>query len=241
MIGVVLAGGNGTRFSESGCCKSLLRINGKYLIEYSLENLISMRVSRAVIVVGRYGNKIREALGENYKGIAIDYAVQETPVGVIDALYRALPYWNGAAVVLQLSDEIFVNVRPQAAVLPEGTDFVCGYTVVENREIIKENYSLHCAGKANKLLHCEEKPKSVYNDKKGTGFCVFGAECIEFLKLRYETACDHFVTLCDFMNILIGNGMVGIAVQIAEEEININTTEKLAYAQSVIRKTSDHE
>ncbi len=33
MIGIILAGGNGTRFSAEGCCKPLLKLNGKYLIK----------------------------------------------------------------------------------------------------------------------------------------------------------------------------------------------------------------
>ena len=50
---------------------------------------------------------------------------------------------------------------------------------------------------------------------------------------------DHFVTLCDFMNILVAEGMYGMAVQIADEEININTTDKLKYAEFVLKEANE--
>ena len=45
MLGIILAGGNGTRFAGKGCCKPLLQINGKYLIEYALDTTASSRLS----------------------------------------------------------------------------------------------------------------------------------------------------------------------------------------------------
>lgn len=241
MIGIILAGGNGTRFSGTGCCKPLLTVNGKRLIEYALENLISLKVDKVVIVVGKYKNEIINAIGSNYKGLSVYYAFQNTPAGIINALYQALSYWNGETVVLQLSDEIYVRFCPEALGAADDADFLCGYTVVEEKEIIKENYSIHCAGRGERLLSCEEKPKLVHNNKKGTGFCVFGPQCIRLLKERYEDALDHFVTLCDFMNILIAEGLCGVAVQIADEEININTTDKLKYAEYVLKRENENE
>ena len=233
MLGIILAGGNGTRFAPEGCCKPLLKINGKYLIEYALENLIPMNVDKALIVAGKYKDELEAALGSRYKSITVSYALQENPVGVINALFCALPYWNGETVVLQLSDEILrgFNAAPAAAA---DADFVCGYTLTNDKNAIKENYAVYCEGRGRKLLSCEEKPKTVHNRKKGTGFCIFSPACISLLRERYPDACDHYVTLCDFMNVLIAEGKRGFAVPIAKEEININTKDKLAYAERVI-------
>ena len=121
MLGIVLAGGNGTRFSASGCCKPLLKINGKYLIEYSLDNLIAMHSDRAVIVVGKYENDIQAALGSRYGHMELRYARQEIPAGCIHALFSALPYWNGETVVLQLSDEIYIRFEMDHAILFDAT------------------------------------------------------------------------------------------------------------------------
>ncbi len=241
MLGIVLAGGNGTRFSASGCCKPLLKINGKYLIEYSLDNLIAMHIDRAVIVVGQYEQDIKTALGHRYSHMEIGYARQEMPAGCIHALFSALPYWNGETVVLQLSDEIFIRFDADAVKKSPGSDFICGYTATDNMDAVRDNYAVYCEGRSEKMIRCEEKPKIVQTDKKGTGFCVFDPACILSLKKQYPSACDHFVTLSDYMNSLIAEGKTGLAVPIAKEEININTLEKLQYAERVLQAVPDNE
>ena len=240
MLGIVLAGGNGTRFSASGCCKPLLKINGKYLIEYSLDNLIAMHIDRAVIVVGKYENDIQAALGSRYGHMELRYARQEIPAGCIHALFSALPYWNGETVVLQLSDEIYIRFDAEAVKQKAGADFLCGYTATNNMDAVRDNYAVYCEGRSAQMLRCEEKPKAVHNNKKGTGFCVFDPSCILFLKKQYPSACDHFVTLSDYMNRLIAEGKTGLAVPIAEEEININTPEKMQYAERVLRTMTEN-
>lgn len=239
MLGIILAGGNGTRFAGKGCCKPLLQINGKYLIEYALDNLISMKVDKALVVVGKYEADIKAALGDSYRGVEIGYAVQDAPMGCIHALYCALPYWKGETVLLFLGDEIFCDFDATAVSKIGDADFACGYTVAENEESVKENYSIYCAGKSNRLVRCEEKATIVHNNKKGTGFCIFNSACIRLLKERYAYAGDHFVSLSDYMNNLIADGKKGLAIEIAREEININTTQKLQYAKKLFGKRTE--
>ena len=241
MLGIILAGGNGTRFAEKGCCKPLLQINGKYLIEYALDNLISMDVSKALIVVGKYEADIKAALGDSYKSVEIRYAVQETQMGCIHALYCALKYWRDETVILQLGDEVFRRFDPSVLSRIGDADFACGYINVKNKEDVKENYAIYCDGSSNRLVRCVEKATVVKNNKKGTGFCVFNPECISLLKERYAAAGDHFVSLGDYMNNLLANGKKGVALPVAEEEININTSEKLRYAKKVLQEWSENE
>lgn len=241
MLGIILAGGNGTRFDENGCCKSLLKINGKSLIEYALDNLIAMNVDKAIIVVGKYRDEIKAALGTEYHGIALNYALQETPMGCIHALYCAMTNWNGETVVLQLSDEIYCGFNAHAVEKASDVDFACGYITVKNNEEVKENYSIFCDGDSDRLVRCEEKSMNAGNNKKGTGLCIFNPACMSLLKNRYAYAGDHFVSLCDFMNNLIADGKKGLAIPIADEEININTPEKLEYAKQALKRRNEHE
>ena len=56
MVGVILAAGDGTRFknsTENNSCKTLIKVNSNYLIEYSLNNLVKLNVSEIYIVVGK--------------------------------------------------------------------------------------------------------------------------------------------------------------------------------------------
>ncbi len=90
MLGIILAGGEGTRFLRTGCCKPLLKIGGRYLIEYAMDHLAALHVSEAVIVVGKYGNRISGALGNCYHGIPVTYVMQPEPLGIVNALLLLL-------------------------------------------------------------------------------------------------------------------------------------------------------
>ena len=43
------------------------------------------------------------------------------------------------------------------------------------------------------------------------------------------------------MNNLIADGKKGLAIPIADEEININTPEKLEYAKQALKRRNEHE
>ena len=238
MIGIILAGGNGTRFSGHGCCKPLLKINGKYLIEYSLENLVALGITRAVIVVGKYRREIIDTLGNRYRGIELDYVTQPKPDGLINALYLAMRESCGQTAVLQLSDELYVDFDPTVVSTIERCDFLCGYTETQDPQQIKENYSIDC-GPGGDILRCTEKPDTVTNNKKGTGFCVFQAPCLDLLTTAYGEDPAKIRNIGDYLNLLIAQGLHGEAVRIACEEININTAEKLEYAKHLFEEAKD--
>ena len=237
MVGMILAAGGGTRFAEGGCCKPLLPVNGKPLIAYSLDNLTALGVSEIMIVVGKYGEEIRKAVGSTYCDIPVRYTVQPQPKGIMNAVYLAGEHLNSEAVALQLSDEIFIAPRLREIEKIKDADFLCGYTVPENPQIIRENYALFCEG--DRILSAVEKPKEIVNEKKGTGFCVFSAECLALLHAKY-TAETSVGDLCDFMNMLVENGRKGIAVHIAAEEINVNDPGMYIYAEQRLERAG-HE
>ena len=235
MVGLILAGGEGTRFSGAGCCKPLITVNGKYLITYSLENLVSLGVDRICIVAGRFARTLQAALGDDYCGVPVEYVLQKKPRGILNAVYTALEAVSGETVVLQLSDEIFIGLRPNAVARIADADFLCGYTVPEDPASILGNYALLCDGET--VLSTVEKPETAPNEKKGTGFCVFRPACMELLRTRFLP--DSPGDLCDFMNALIANGKRGLAVEIAAEEINVNDPESLSYAVRRLEEARD--
>ena len=79
MVGIILAGGNGNRLKNSfddNCCKPLVKIEEKALIEFSLEALIDLQIRNVCIVVGDESNLIQAAIGSDYKGLNISYIQQ---------------------------------------------------------------------------------------------------------------------------------------------------------------------
>jgi len=79
MKAIILAAGMGSRLHD--VCKDkpkpLFEINGKSLLEYSLNSLNKAGIKQIDIVLGYKGEMIKEKIGENYKDIKIRYAENE--------------------------------------------------------------------------------------------------------------------------------------------------------------------
>ncbi len=244
MTGIILAAGNGIRFRDSvkeDYCKVLSKINGRYLIEFTLGNLILLGVKKAVIVTGRYGEKIKDLIGDSYKGIDISYANQPVQKGLINAFCEALPFVDeDEDVILQLADEIFSGFSEEninAFLADKSYDFCCGVTYEKNPEKIKSNYSVKTDADM-RIEACTEKPHSLFNNLKGTGLCIFRSNTVEELKKQYNEETNSPDNLCDYMNLLIENSYKGLCVPIAEKEFNINTSENLQEAIGYFSKES---
>lgn len=75
MKAVILAAGMGIRLKPmtGKLPKCLIEINGKTLLEQSLDSLKENKIKEVIIVIGFYGNLIKQRFGENYKGINLRY------------------------------------------------------------------------------------------------------------------------------------------------------------------------
>ena len=143
MIGIILAAGDGKRLKNSkneDCCKPLVKVNGKNLINYALDNLIQLEISEAYVVIGKEGDLIKSTLGNEYKNIRLHYVCQYEQKGLMNAFLQALSVMgNDEAVVLQLSDEIFVDLKSEqirSMIKDEKADFYCGVTPEDNPQKI---------------------------------------------------------------------------------------------------------
>lgn len=237
MVGVILAAGDGTRLAKStgqDICKPLRKINDTYLIEFALNNLIDLSADEVYIVVGKQGNLIENVIGDNFKGLKINYVCQQEQKGLINALVQALKVIdNDDTVLLQLSDEIFVELNIEAIkneLEAESFDFYCGITTEENPEKIKNNFSVE-TDENSLLKKCIEKPQVVTNNIKGTGFTIFSGTVQKLIKEEYEIQPDKLHDLCDSFNYLVANGYRGLALNIAKREFNINTLSDLTEAE----------
>ena len=80
---VILAGGLGTRLRSvvPELPKPMAPIGGRPFLEYQLDYWITQGVSRFVLSVGYRHETITEHFGSRYKGVLIEYAVEERPLG----------------------------------------------------------------------------------------------------------------------------------------------------------------
>ncbi|MBQ2846685.1 MAG: NTP transferase domain-containing protein [Clostridia bacterium] len=238
MIGIILAGGDGRRLKDSfnnDCCKPLVTVNNKKLIEYALENLIELDINMAYIVVGKKSDMIIKTIGNEYKNLKIRYVYQPEQKGLINAVVQALNDMTcDETVVLQLSDEIFIDLKTETIkrnIESGDYDFYCGVTIEEDPQKIKSNFSVEIDDSLN-IKKCTEKPLVVTNDLKGTGFCVFNNTMLQMLKSHYNDENNTPYDLCDYINWLIKENKKGLALPVAKREFNINTLENLIEAQN---------
>lgn len=111
MQAIILAAGMGKRLGNltERDTKCMLNVNGKKLIERSLDILAQFDLSRVIIVVGFAGIRLKNFLGNSYKGMAIEYV--ENPIydktNNIYSLYLARDYFKREDTLLLESDLIY--------------------------------------------------------------------------------------------------------------------------------------
>lgn len=88
---VIQAGGKGTRLREltgDKIPKPLLRVNGKPMIEWQIENIRKYGIQNFVIITGHLGQRIEEYFGDGSRfGVHIRYIEEKEPLGSAGALY----------------------------------------------------------------------------------------------------------------------------------------------------------
>src|SRR3989344_8927192 len=107
MQAVILAAGKSTRTYPLTLTrpKPLLKVVGKTLLEYNLDNLNGL-VSEVILVVGYKKNMIKKYFGEKYKGIRIKYIEQKQQLGTAHAISVAELYIKDR-FILMMGDDIY--------------------------------------------------------------------------------------------------------------------------------------
>jgi len=99
----VLAGGLGTRLKPrfGDLPKPLAPLGGRPFLERQLSWLRSRGISRAVILAGYGADQVREALGDGSGvGVALEYSIEDQPLGTGGALKLAQRFLDGPALVV---------------------------------------------------------------------------------------------------------------------------------------------
>ncbi|MFN8236550.1 MAG: nucleotidyltransferase family protein [Chitinophagales bacterium] len=99
---IILAGGFGTRLSSvvKDVPKPMAPINGKPFLHYLFKELREQNIPRVVLSVGHLKEVIQEYFKDNYLGIPIQYAIEDTPLGTGGGIKHAFEFIQDDAYVL---------------------------------------------------------------------------------------------------------------------------------------------
>jgi MurNAc alpha-1-phosphate uridylyltransferase len=107
MRAMILAAGRGERMGvlTQHTPKPLLRLNGRYLIEYMILNLQQANITEIIINVAYLGDQIIAALGDGSQyGVTITYSKESERLETGGGIFKALPFFKGQPFVVVSGD-----------------------------------------------------------------------------------------------------------------------------------------
>lgn len=132
MRAMILAAGRGTRMGEltEVVPKPLLKVNGRYLIEYSLSSLAAIGVQDIVINVCYQKEMIKQTLGNGERyGVTIHYSEEDQALETGGGIFQALPLL-GTQPFIVLSSDVITDYPLQN--LPQEPRGLAHLVVVDN-------------------------------------------------------------------------------------------------------------
>src|SRR5436190_20149823 len=132
MIGIIPAAGAGQRIQPLGCSKELLPVGSrlvdgverpKAVAEYLVERMIAAGAEQICMVISAEKADIVRYFAERDYAAQIFYAVQQQPLGLCDALFRAEPFARTQdRVLIGLPDTIWFPENAYRTAVDSGTE-----------------------------------------------------------------------------------------------------------------------
>lgn len=180
--GIVLAGGAGTRLYPAtlAVSKQLLPVYDKPMVYYPLTTLMLAGI-REVLVIStpRDLPAFRELLGTGDKwGMRFDFAVQERPAGIAQALLIGSRFVGDSASALVLGDNLF-HGHGLAEMLGTANERVAEASVFGYQVSDPERYGVVAFDGAGRATSIEEKPAAPRSRYAVTGLYFYPAGVAE--------------------------------------------------------------
>ena len=122
---IILAGGLGTRLRAvvPDLPKPMASVGGRPFLEYLLDYWVAQGLSRFVLSVGYRHEAIVDYFGNSHRGAALDYVIEQTPLGTGGGFLLAAEKLGRAAPFLVLNgDTYFAADRKALAGFAEAND-----------------------------------------------------------------------------------------------------------------------
>jgi phosphoheptose isomerase len=112
---MILAGGLGTRLRSvlPDRQKVVAEVRGRPFVAYLLDQLNAFGFRHVVLCTGYQGFQVKEAFGDTYKNIRLDYSLEQEPLGTGGAVLNALPTAL-SDILLVMNGDSFCDVNLSA-------------------------------------------------------------------------------------------------------------------------------
>lgn len=193
---VIMAGGRGKRLSPitDNIPKPMLKINGKPIIEYTIEHLKSFGIKKFYISVNYLKNQIIDYFGDgSSRGIEIEYIKEESPLGTAGSLSlikkintEFLLLINGDVITNLNFEKMFLQIKKSNASM-----------IVASKEYkVDIPYAIFEESK-NKVSSFKEKPSYMYYSN--AGIYIFKSKLVKNIPQK------TFYNITDLMENLVTN------------------------------------
>lgn len=183
--GIILAGGSGTRLypATQVVSKQLLPVFDKPMIYYPLTTLMLAGIRDILVITTPHDRAQFQALlgNGNQWGVNIQFATQQTPDGLAQALIIGESFLDGAASMIILGDNIFyghsLHKKLAAANVRQSGATIFAYHVNDPRR-----YGVAEFDKCGKVIGLEEKPALPKSSYAVTGLYFYDAHAPDYAK-----------------------------------------------------------
>jgi glucose-1-phosphate thymidylyltransferase len=241
MIGIIPAAGAGERIQPLGCSKELLPVGSrlvggverpKAVSEYLVERMIAAGADQICMVISAAKTDIIEYYAERDYAAEIFYAVQQSPRGLCDALFRAEPFARQHdRVLIGLPDTIWF---PENAYLPaltsDGAD--CNLVLFPVQD--PSAFDAVVCDELGYVKQVEVKSKAARSNWIWGAVTATG-DAFHRLKLLWDSRHHGDEYLGDLLNAFIGAGNVVRGRFSGELYMDVGTLEGYRNAQDYLR------
>jgi dTDP-glucose pyrophosphorylase len=239
MIGIIPAAGRGTRAYPytDGSPKGMVDIGGRPNLDRTIEIMRDkLRVSKIVIIVGAFGDQIREYFSDGTRvGVPIVYVENDSiERGLGYSLLLARPYVDDYACVM-LSDECYVDSNHEDIL---STDYrsvlaTCAVRSTDTPELIEKNYAVYSEdGLVHRIV---EKPQRTEGALLGLGTFVLSPQFFTHLNNAVKSGTGGHSDPVSVLGELCAKGARIASFELRGLYVNINDRDALNLARATIR------
>ncbi len=232
-LGVVLAGGKGTRMApfSDRYPKPLLPVVNKPLIEHQIELMRELGIVDVLLLIGHKGYEIARVCGDGSRlGVRIRYVEQTQTLGIAHAVGRLEPYADRPMLVF-LGDIFFVpkdlgdlfqrfEVQGGGAVLAAKRE--------PDHNSIQKNFAMLIddEGRVRRVI---EKPRHPPNNLKGVGLYLFDPAVFDAIRRTPRTAMRDEYEITETIQVMIDDGQPVSVSECILDDINVTTPRDLLH------------